>query len=101
MLTRVRGIQKLTTPPILRRVFEGAFPEGVDHFERVAPDGDDERRADSQGDGDGQEQEGDSDGERAWILDSFTLISCQQPSFAFSRSFYFKVIFTRCQALFT
>ena len=51
----------------LAAVFEGAFPEGVDDFERVAPHGDDERRADRQRDGDGQEEEGDLDGDGARV----------------------------------
>ena len=47
MLTRVRGIQKLTTLPNAR-IFESAFPEGVDDFQRVASHGRDEGGCDGQ-----------------------------------------------------
>ncbi|MCY3781796.1 MAG: hypothetical protein OXG78_15890, partial [Chloroflexi bacterium] len=51
----------------LAAVFEGAFPEGVDDFERVAPYGDDEDGADGQRDGDGQEEEGELGGDAAGV----------------------------------
>ena len=47
------------------RVFECAFPEGVYDFQRVAPDGDDDRRANRQRNGDGQEEECQANGKRA------------------------------------